>query len=45
VPPGQIGRQQQSWARIDGTWHVVAAHVSVVDTPPIERQLAPVSSD
>lgn len=40
VPAGQIGRQQQSWARIDGEWHVVAAHVSVIDTPPIERQEA-----
>ncbi len=38
VPPGKIGRQQQSWVRIDGGWHVVAAHVSVVDRVAIERQ-------
>jgi hypothetical protein len=38
VPPGKIGRQQQSWVRIDGGWHVVAAHVSVVDHVVIERQ-------
>ncbi len=38
VPPGKIGRQQQSWVRIDGGWHVVAAHVSVVDQVAIERQ-------
>ncbi len=38
VPPGKIGRQQQSWVRIDGSWRVVAAHVSVVDQVAIERQ-------
>jgi len=38
VPAGKIGRQQQSWAKIDGDWHVVAAHVSVVDKVAIERQ-------
>jgi len=29
--PGKVGRQQQSWARFDGGWHIVAAHVSVID--------------
>jgi len=29
--PGKVGRQQQSWARFDDGWHIVAAHVSVVD--------------
>ncbi len=37
VPPGKIGRQMQTWARLDGAWHVVAAHVSVVDAVPIDR--------
>ncbi len=29
--PGKIGRQQQSWARLEPGWRIVAAHVSVVD--------------
>jgi hypothetical protein len=37
VPPGKIGRQMQTWARLDGAWHVVAAHVSVVDAVPVDR--------
>lgn len=37
VPPGKIGRQMQTWARLDGGWHVVAAHVSVVDAVPVDR--------
>ena len=28
--PGKVGRQQQSWARFDDGWHIVAAHVSVI---------------
>jgi hypothetical protein len=28
---GKVGRQQQSWARFDDGWHIVAAHVSVID--------------
>jgi hypothetical protein len=28
----RIGRQSQSWAKIDGDWRVVAAHVSWMDT-------------
>ncbi|SFE19550.1 oxalurate catabolism protein HpxZ [Roseivivax sediminis] len=28
--PGKIGRQSQTWARIDGNWRIVAAHVSVI---------------
>jgi Protein of unknown function (DUF3225) len=27
---GKIGRQQQSWARFDDGWHIVAAHVSLI---------------
>src|SRR5947208_11023710 len=31
--PGKIGRQMQSWVRFDDGWHVVAAHVSMIDVP------------
>lgn len=33
VRPGEprIGRQSQMWARIDGHWRIVAAHVSWMD--------------
>ena len=34
--PGKIGRQQQTWARIEGRWVVVAAHVSVIDEPRLQ---------
>jgi hypothetical protein len=27
----KIGRQSQTWCRIDGRWQVVAAHVSLMD--------------
>lgn len=37
VPEGQIGRQMQSWARTAEGWRVVAAHVSVIAKPVIER--------
>jgi hypothetical protein len=30
----KLGRQMQSWARIEGRWVVVAAHVSLIDLPP-----------
>lgn len=26
---GPVGRQQQTWARVDGSWRIVAAHVSL----------------
>ena len=29
--PGKVGRQMQTWARFADGWHVVAAHVSVID--------------
>jgi hypothetical protein len=29
----RIGRQSQTWARMDGVWKVVAAHVSWMDEP------------
>jgi hypothetical protein len=28
--PDKTGRQQQTWARFEDGWHVVAAHVSVI---------------
>jgi hypothetical protein len=28
---GKIGRQMQTWVRFPDGWHVVAAHVSVID--------------
>jgi hypothetical protein len=31
--PGKVGRQMQSWVRMDGGWRVVAAHVSIIDDP------------
>src|SRR5438067_380113 len=29
--PGKIGRQTQTWVRFADGWHVVAAHVSLID--------------
>src|SRR4029078_3225099 len=29
--PGKVGRQMQPWVRFPDGWHVVAAHVSVID--------------
>lgn len=31
--PGRIGRQMQTWARFPEGWHVVAAHVSLMELP------------
>ena len=31
--PGRVGRQMQTWVRFDEGWRVVAAHVSLIDTP------------
>jgi hypothetical protein len=36
--PGKIGRQMQSWVRFDDGWHVVAAHVSVIDEKDVWRR-------
>jgi hypothetical protein len=32
--PGLVGRQMQSWVRFAEGWRVVAAHVSLIETPP-----------
>jgi hypothetical protein len=29
--PGKVGRQMQTWVRFRDGWHIVAAHVSVID--------------
>ena len=29
--PGKVGRQQQTWVRFPDGWHVVAAHVSLIE--------------
>jgi hypothetical protein len=31
--PGKVGRQMQTWVRLDGRWKVVAAHVSMIEEP------------
>jgi AtzH-like len=31
--PGKVGRQMQTWVRFADGWHVVAAHVSLIDDP------------
>jgi hypothetical protein len=35
--PGKIGRQMQTWVRFDDGWHVVAAHVSMIDVSMIDQ--------
>jgi hypothetical protein len=30
---GKVGRQMQTWVRFAEGWRVVAAHVSVINTP------------
>ena len=35
--PGKVGRQQQTWARFPTGWHIVAAHVSVIEDPAHAR--------
>jgi hypothetical protein len=29
--PGKVGRQMQTWARMEDGWRIVAAHVSLID--------------
>jgi AtzH-like len=38
--PGKIGRQMQTWVRFDDGWHVVAAHVSVIDEKDVWQRPA-----
>ncbi len=30
---GKVGRQMQTWVRMEDGWRVVAAHVSIIDEP------------
>ena len=32
---GRVGRQMQTWVRFPEGWQIVAAHVSVIDEPPV----------
>src|ERR1700726_4310056 len=35
--PGKVGRQMQTWVRFPQGWKIVAAHVSVIDEPRVEK--------
>src|SRR5262245_44682502 len=35
--PGRVGRQSQTWVRFPDGWHVVSAHVSVIDEASVWR--------
>ena len=35
--PDKVGRQMQTWVRFADGWHIVAAHVSVIDRPLHEQ--------
>ena len=35
---GKFGRQMQSWVRFPDGWHVVAAHVSVIDEKDVWKK-------
>jgi len=35
VGGNKLGRQSQTWCRIDGRWVIVAAHVSLIDPPAV----------
>jgi hypothetical protein len=36
--PGKVGRQMQTWVRFPDGWHVVAAHVSVIDEKDVWKR-------
>jgi hypothetical protein len=36
--PGKVGRQMQTWVRFPDGWHVVAAHVSVIDEAAVWKR-------
>ena len=36
--PGKVGRQMQTWVRFPDGWHVVAAHVSVIDEKDVWKK-------
>jgi hypothetical protein len=35
--PGRVGRQMQTWVRFAEGWRIVAAHVSIINEPKIEK--------
>jgi hypothetical protein len=35
---GKVGRQMQTWVRFPDAWHVVAAHVSVIDEKDVWKK-------
>ena len=36
--PGKVGRQMQTWVKFPDGWHVVAAHVSVIDEKDVWKR-------
>jgi hypothetical protein len=36
--PGEVGRQMQTWVKFLDGWHVVAAHVSVIDEKDVWKK-------
>jgi hypothetical protein len=34
---GKVGRQMQTWVRFAEGWRIVAAHVSIIDDPAVEK--------
>src|SRR5215218_1742696 len=36
--PGKVGRQMQSWVKFPDGWHVVAAHVSMIDEKDVWKR-------
>ena len=36
--PGKVGRQTQTWVKFPDGWHVVAAHVSVIDEKDVWKR-------
>ncbi len=36
--PGKVGRQMQTWVKFPDGWHVVAAHVSVIDEKDVWKK-------
>jgi Protein of unknown function (DUF3225) len=35
--PGKVGRQMQTWFRFPEGWKIVAAHVSIIDEPKVQK--------
>ncbi|MEA2983074.1 MAG: hypothetical protein QOF09_4897 [Alphaproteobacteria bacterium] len=36
--PGKVGRQMQTWVKFPDGWHVVAAHVSVIEEKDVWKR-------